>query len=67
MAMEKPAYRDNLELILKFLHDKYGNHGVMLNNKDVQEFTGLKYEYVKRNYMGDKRYISAAVLAREIS
>lgn len=65
--MEKAAYRDNLELILKFLRDKYGCDRAMLCNKDVQEFTGLKYDYVKRKYMGNERYISVAVLAREIS
>ena len=67
MAREKEAYRDNLELILSFLREKYGGRRMMLTNRDVQEFTGLKYEYVRSNFMRGERFVSAAVLARLIS
>lgn len=67
MPREKEAYRDNLELILTFLKNKYNSDRVMLSNTDIQEFTGLKYDYVRQNYMNGERFISAAVLARKIS
>ena len=67
MAREKEAYRDNLELVLSFLRNKYGGQRTMLSNKDVQEFTGLKYEYVRSHFMNGSRFVSAAVLARLIS
>ena len=67
MAREKESYRDNLELVLKFLQERYGRDRMMLSNKDVQEFTGLSYNYVKEKYMKGERFISAAVLARQIS
>ena len=67
MPREKESYRDNLELVLKFMKNKYNSDRMMMSNKDVQEFTGLKYEFVRSNYMGGERFISVAVLARKIS
>lgn len=67
MPKEKESYRDNLEMILRFLKDKYGDNRVMLRNVDVQEFTGRAYNYVRKNYMQGEHFISAAVLARVIS
>ncbi len=67
MALEKPAYRDNLELVLDFMRKKYGGDRMMMRNKDIQEFTGLNYHYVRNNYMQGETFISVAVFARMIS
>jgi len=67
MGKEKEAYRDNLELIISFMKEKYNESKMMMSNKDVQEFTGLKYDYVRKNFMSGEQYISVAVLARKIS
>ena len=67
MPREKEAYRDNLELILEFMKNKYDCKKMMMNNKDIQEFTGLKYKYVKENYMDGQAFVSVAVFARKIS
>ncbi len=67
MSREKAAYRDNLEQILLFLNNKYGDHRQMLGNKDIREFTGLSYEYVRKNYMNGSAFVSAATFARAIS
>lgn len=57
-----------MEIVLKFLNEKYGDKRIMLNNKDVQELTGFKYEYVRAHYMPQgERFVSAAVLARALS
>lgn len=67
MAKEKAAYRDNLESILEFLKGKYGSARHMLKVKDVQEYTGFGYDFVKREYMPDKCVISAETLARTLA
>ena len=67
MAREKVCYRDNLELVLDFMKGKYPDGKMMMSNKDIQEFTGLKYDYVRKNYMQGEAYISVAVFARRIS
>lgn len=67
MPREKEAYRDNLELIMEFMKNKYQGNKMMMSNKDIQEFTGLKYDYVRKNYMQGETFISVAVFARKIS
>ena len=67
MPKEKPTYRDNLELILQFLNQKYGDNRKMLTNKDIQEFTGRSYKYVKKEFMDNLNLVSAANFARALS
>lgn len=66
MPREKKGYRDNLELITAFIEEKYGDNRHILTNSDIQNFTGLSYEYVKNHYMQGERYISIAIFAREL-
>lgn len=67
MGREKPAYRDNLELVLEFMKKKYGKDKMMMVNADVQQFTGMDYRTVKKMYMHDEKFISVATFARLIS
>lgn len=62
MALEKPAYRDNLERIKTRYPDKE-----MLKVKDVQRFCGLNRATVKKLFDFKDGYISVAKLAREMS
>lgn len=67
MAREKPAYRDNLESILNFLENKYGDKRHLMKARDVQEYTGFCYNFCKREYFADKMTISAETFARALS
>lgn len=67
MPKEKEAYRDNLESVLTFLKEKYGDNRHMLGNKDLREYTGLKYDYVRENFLKKKPYVSAETFARMLS
>lgn len=67
MPREKPAYRDNLESILNFLKDKYGDNRHLLLMDDLKEYTGRKYDYCKKNYIPDRKDISAETFARLLS
>ena len=62
MALEKPAYRDNLERIKALYPDKE-----MLKVKDVQRFCGLNRATVEKLFDFKDGYISVAKLAREMS
>ena len=62
MALEKPAYRDNLERIKAHYPDKE-----MLKVKDVQRFCGLNRATVEKLFDFKDVYISVAKLAREMS
>ena len=62
MALEKPAYRDNLERIKARYPDKE-----MLKVKDVQRFCGLNRATVEKLFDFKDGYISVAKLAREMS
>ena len=48
MPREKAAYRENLESVLQFLGDKYGDRRHLLCIKDVQDYTGTCYDFAKR-------------------
>lgn len=67
MPREKEAYRDNLELVLDFMNKKYPDGKMMMSNQDIREFTGLKYDFVRKNYMQGQAFVSVAVFARAIS
>lgn len=62
MPLEKPAYRDNMEEILKFTDGKQ-----TLRLSHVAKFTGMDRHTVKKKFPFKNGYISAAVLARELS
>ena len=62
MALEKPAYRDNLKRIKAHYPDKE-----MLKVKDVQRFCGLNRATVEKLFDFKDGYISVAKLAREMS
>ena len=62
MALEKPAYRDNLERIKAQYPDKE-----MIKVKDVQRFCGLNRATVEKLFDFKDGYISVAKLAREMS
>lgn len=58
--MEHPAYRDNLEQILKF-----SNGRQMLTIGEVMAFTGIRhYTTIHKLFPFTGPYISAATLAR---
>lgn len=67
MGREKEAYRNNLESVLEFLKTKYGDGRHMLNNLDLREYTGLGYDYVRKNYLKGNRYVSAETFSRMLS
>ncbi len=67
MPREKPAYRDNLESVLRFLREKYGDNRHLMLMCDVQEYTGRKYGYCKKHYLAGRKDISAETFARTLS
>ena len=67
MPREKAAYRENLESVLQFLGDKYGDRRHLLCINDVQDYTGTCYDFAKRTFLGGKKYISAETFAKNLS
>lgn len=62
MPREKEAYRDTLADILEFFKGKR-----MLRISEVVKYTGLHRNTVSKRYPFNDGYISATVLARELS
>lgn len=68
MPKEKASYRDNLEAILGFLREKYNDSRHILRIRDVQEYSGFSYDYVKKHFiLGRDKAISAEKFARILS
>ncbi len=68
MAREKEAYRDNLESVITFLRERYGDNRRALIKKDVCVYLGRSFDYVVRHYFQDNRKeLTAETFARMIS
>lgn len=61
MALEHPAYRDNLERVCNAFPDKE-----MLTVSEVSRFTGLDRKTVRKRFSMRQWYISVACLARQM-
>lgn len=59
---EKEAYRDNLEQLLLFFHEKR-----LLQPAEVSEYLGIDPRTVKKKFKFNNGYISVVNLARELS
>ena len=62
MPREKEAFRDNLEDILTYFNGKR-----MLRQIEVVRYTGLDPKTVRKRFSFKDGFISAVVLARELS
>lgn len=62
MPREKEAFRDTLEDVLAFFGGKR-----LLRQSDVVRYTGLDPKTVKKRFSFKDGFISAIVLARELS
>ena len=62
MPREKEAYRDTLADILEFFSGKR-----LLTVSDVTRYSKLDWHTVKKRYSFNDGYISAMMLARELS
>ena len=49
MPREKEAYRDNLESLKEFLDKKYGDNRHLMNVKDVCEYMGRSFDFIKKH------------------
>lgn len=67
MPREKEAYRDNLESLKCFLDEKYGDNRHLMNVKDICEYTGRSFDFVKKHYGIKKIGISIETFARQLS
>ena len=67
MAREKAAYRDNLEGLKDFLECKYGDNRHLMNVKDVCEYTGRSFDFVKRYYNINRVGVTIETFARLLS
>lgn len=67
MPREKEAYRDNLESLKGFLDKKYGDGRHLMNVKDVCEYTGRSFDFVKKHYDVPKIGVSMETFARRLS
>lgn len=66
MPREHPAYRDNLESILAFLRNKYGDNRHMLSIGDVKEYLSRSYDFVRDNFGISRHGITAESFARKL-
>lgn len=67
MPREKEAYRDNLESLIKFLDYKYGDGRHLMSIKDICEYTGRSFDFVKKHYEIKKIGVSIETFARKLS
>ena len=67
MPREKESYRDNLEGIIGFLRDKYGDDRRFLSLQDVCGYTGRSYGFIRKHFEIDKYGISVEKFARLLS
>ena len=67
MPREREAYRDNLESLIAFLERKYGDGRHMMTVKDVCEYTGRSFDFVKKYYGVKKMGVSIETFARNLS
>lgn len=67
MPREKEAYRDNLESIIAFLKEKYGDNRHLMTTSDVCEYIGRSYDFVKKHYEIEKPGVTAETFARKLA
>lgn len=67
MPREKEAYRDNLEGLKSFLDDKYGDERHLMTVKDVCEYTGRSFDFVKKYFCIRKAGVTIETFARQLS
>ena len=67
MPREKESYRDNLESLKAFLEKKYSDNRHLMNVRDVCEYTGRSFDFVKKYYEVKKSGVSIETFARKLS
>ena len=67
MPREKEAYRDNLESLLEFLKNKHNDNRHLMTIKDVCEYTGRSFDFIKKHYGISKTGVTVETLARKLS
>lgn len=67
MPREKEAYRDNLESLKNFLENKYGDDRHLMNVKDVCEYMGRSFDFIKKYYDIQKSGMTIETFARKLS
>lgn len=67
MPREKEAYRDNLESLIEFLQKKYGDNRHLMTAKDVCEYTGRSFDFIKKHYAIKKVGVTIETFARQLS
>lgn len=67
MPREKATYRDNLEGILSFVREKYGDNRHVININDLIEYTGLCRRTIYKRYTNGEKYTTCENFARQIS
>ena len=67
MPREKEAYRDNLESLKAFLDSKYGDDRHLMTVKDICEYTGRSFDFVKKYFCIKKMGVTIESFARMLS
>ena len=67
MPKEKEAYRDNLESLKGFLETKYSDNRHLMCVKDVCEYTGRSFDFIKKHYAVPRSGITIETFARKLS
>ena len=67
MPREKEAYRDNLESLKDFLDKKYGDDRHLMNVKDVCEYMGRSFDFIKKHYDVKKTGFTIETFTRKLS
>lgn len=67
MPREKESYRDNLESLKLFLENKYGDERHLMTAKDVCEYTGRSFDFIKKYFSIKKTGVTIETFARQLS
>lgn len=67
MALEKESYRDNLCSLKEFMDSRYGDDRHMMTVKDVCEYMGRSFDFVKKHFGISKSGITIETFARKLS
>ena len=65
--MKKRYYLDNLESLKGFLDKKYGDDRHLMNVKDVCEYMGRSFDFIKKHYDVKKTGVTIETFARKLS
>ena len=67
MPRENEAYRDTLEGLKSFLDNKYGDERHLMTVKDICEYTGRSFDFVKKYFGIKKTGVTIESFARMLS